>query len=183
MTGPSPFRRLSTELLVDNPWHRYRLDRYLQRDGSEGRYYYVDMAGSCGIVPLFEDGTTVLVCAHRYLFGIDIWEFPIGGMQPGDEPLEIARHELEQEAGLIARRWDALGTFAPYKGVSNERCHFFLARDLEWTQQELEPSESMTVHRMPLADARARVLDQELPDGQTLGGLMLLSRFAARHGL
>jgi ADP-ribose pyrophosphatase len=180
---PPPFRRLSREVLVDNPWHRYCLDRYVQTDGSEGRYYYVDMSGSCGIVPLFDDGTTVLVHARRYLLGVDLWEFPIGGMRPGDEPLEVARHELEEEAGLLAARWDALGSFAPYKGVSNERCHFFLARDLRWTAQRLEPSEAMTVHRMPLDEARERLFGQELPDGQSLAGLGLLDRHLARHPL
>jgi ADP-ribose pyrophosphatase len=183
MPSESPFRRLSREVLVDNRWHRYCVDRYVQADGSEGRYYYVDMAGSAGIVPLFDDGSTVLVHAHRYLLGVELWEFPIGGMQPGDDPLDVARHELEEEAGLRAARWDRLGSFAPYKGVSNERCHFFVARDLSWTAQRLEPSEAMTVHRMPLAEARERLLGQELPDGQSLGGLLLLDRFLARDRL
>lgn len=183
MPDPSPFRRLSTEVLVDNAWHRYCRDRYVQADGSEGSYYYVDMTGSCGIVPLFEDDTTVLVHAHRYLLGCQLWEFPIGGMHRGDDALGVARRELEEEAGLVARSWHALGSFAPYKGVSNERCHFFLARDLEWTAQRLEPSEAMTVHRMPLDEARHKLLDQELPDGQSLGGLLLLDRFVARGGL
>ena len=49
----SPFRRLSREVLVDNPWHRYCVDRYTLTDGGVGRYYYVDMPGSCAIVPLF----------------------------------------------------------------------------------------------------------------------------------
>ena len=35
---------------------------------------------------------------------------------------------VAEEAGLTATRWVPLGRFAPYKGVSNERCHFFLAR-------------------------------------------------------
>ncbi|MBK8978789.1 MAG: NUDIX hydrolase [Planctomycetes bacterium] len=177
----SVFRRIGREVLVENRWHRYCVDRFSQADGSEGRYYYVDMPGSCGIVPLFEDGTTVLVHCERYLLGATLWEFPIGGMADGEEPLAVARKELEEEAGLVAARWDPLGAFAPYKGVSNERCHFFLARELSWTAQRLEPSEAMTVHRMPLAEARARILDQELPDGQSLGGLALLDRFLARN--
>ncbi|MEY2981288.1 MAG: hypothetical protein RL562_1515 [Planctomycetota bacterium] len=180
MSDAAPFSRLSTEVLVHNPWHRYCRDRYVQTDGSTGDYYYVDMTGSCGVIPWFEDGTTVLVQSRRYLLGVDLFEFPIGGMQPNDDAEVVARHELEEEAGLVAGRMDLLGSFAPYKGVSNERCHFFLARDLKWTAQRLEPSESMTVHRMPLAEARDRLLDQELPDGQSLSGLMLLDRFLAR---
>ncbi|MFO1055274.1 MAG: NUDIX hydrolase [Planctomycetota bacterium] len=114
--------------------------------------------------------------------GTTLWVPSIGGMKLGEEPLTVAQKELEEEAGLVAKRWDALGCFAPYKGVSNERCHYFLARELSWTKQHLEPSEAMTVHRMPLAEARARILGQELPDGQSLGGLALLDRFLAGPG-
>ena len=107
-------------------------------------------------------------------------EFPIGGMVEGERPADAARKELREEAGLLAEDLQALGSFAPYKGVSNELTHFFLARDLTRTAQELEPSEGITVHVMPLAEARARILEQEVGDGQSLAGLMLLDRFLAR---
>ena len=177
MTGRRPFRRLSREVLVDNPWHRYCLDRYVQADASEGAYYYVAMPGSSAVIPVYADGTTAVLRQHRYLLGGDLWEFPIGGMRPGDDALTVAQEELRQEAGLTAGRWTALGAFAPYKGVSNERCHVFLARDLAAVAQELEPSEAITVHRLPLAEARRRVVDQECGDGQSLAALALLDRW------
>ena len=179
MSDARAFRTLQQEVLVDNAWHRYCRDRYVQRDGSEGSYYYVDMPGSCAVIPAFDDGTVVLVRVYRYLLGADLWEFPIGGMRAGDEPLVVAREELRQEAGLIATDWTALGTFAPYKGVSNERCHFFLARQLEQVAQDLEPSERITVHRLPIDEARCRLLYQECGDGQSMAGLMLLDRWLA----
>lgn len=182
MTKREPFERLDTEVLVDNPWHRYRLDSYVQRDGSIGRYYYVDMPGSAATIPLFEDGSTVLVEVYRYLLGTTLWEFPIGGMKEGEEPVDVAQRELEEEAGLVARKWQALGAFAPYKGASNELCHFFLAEELTWTEQRLEPSEDIRVHRMSLADARRRLVDQAIGDGQSWGGLVLLDRFRESRG-
>ena len=177
MSRPTPFRRLDTEVLVDNPWHRYCRDRYTLADGSTGDYFYVDMAGSCGIVPWFADGTTVLCEVDRYLLDATCWEFPIGGMRPGDEPLDLAQRELEEEAGLRGGRWSPLGTFAPYKGVSNERCHFFVCEEPEQTRQRLEPTENIRAHRMPWADARARLFEQELPDGQSLSGLLMFERW------
>jgi hypothetical protein len=53
MNERRPFQRLQREVPVDNAWHRYCRDRYVQTDGSEGVYYYVDMAGSCASIPLF----------------------------------------------------------------------------------------------------------------------------------
>ncbi|HHI78354.1 MAG TPA: NUDIX hydrolase [Planctomycetes bacterium] len=178
----SVFRRIHSEILVENEWHRYRRDRYLLRNGEEGEYYYIDMAGSCGIIPLFEDGSTLLLRVERYLLGRFLYEFPIGGMCPGEAPLEVARKELREEAGLLADDWTALGSFAPYKGASNEICHFFLARGLEERGQELESCENIKALRMPLAHARCLLLEQELPDGQSLAGLMLLDRWQARGG-
>jgi len=178
-SGRQPFARLSREVLVTNAWHRYCRDRYVQADGSDGVYYYVDMPGSCASIPLFDDGSTLLVRVHRYLLGCDLWEFPIGGMQPGDDPLDVARKELHEEAGLLAASWTALGRFAPYKGASNELCHFFLARQLTVEAQQLEPSERITTHRLPLAEARRLLLEQEPGDGQSMAGLSLFDRWLA----
>lgn len=177
MSDDHTFRRLDREVLVDNAWHRYCRDRYVQRDGSEGTYYYIDMPGSSAAIPVFADGTMVLVRVRRYLLGLDLWEFPIGGMKVGQEPLEVAQAELREEAGLRADLWTSLGQFAPYKGVSNERCHFFLARELREVPQELEASEAITVHRMPIAEARSTLLGQECGDGQSMAGLMLLDHW------
>lgn len=176
---PQPFARLSREVLVANPWHRYCRDRYVQADGSEGQYFYVDMAGSSATIPVFADGSTVLVHVHRYLLGCDLWEFPIGGMAPGEDPLAVAKKELAEEAGLAAGEWTKLGAFAPYKGVSNEVTHFFLARDLVERAQHLEASERITVHRLPLAEARRVLVGQPLGDGQSMAGLLLLERWLA----
>ena len=177
-----PFSRLERTVLVHNRWHRYCRDRYVRRDGSEGEYFYIDMPGSCGTVPLFDDGSTVLLRVRRYVLGCQMWEFPIGGMRDGEDPLAVAQHELQEEAGLVANDWHKLGQFAPYKGVSNEVCHFYLARGLRVTTQQLEAEEDITIHRMPLAEARRLLLADALGDGQSLVGLMLLDRaLAARE--
>ncbi|MBK6941406.1 MAG: NUDIX hydrolase [Planctomycetes bacterium] len=177
-----PFTRIATKVLVENPWHRYCVDRYVRTDGSEGEYFYVDMPGAVGIIPRFDDGTTLLCRQWRYLLGRHLWEFPIGGMKRGEDPRHAAEHELEEEAGLIASRWTYLGAFAPYKGVSTEHTYYFLAEGLTQVAQRLEPEEDITLHRMSLDDARARLLDQELCDAQSWGGLMLLDRHFARGG-
>lgn len=180
MANREPFTRLSHEVLVDNPYHRYCRDAYVQTDGSDGTYWFVDMPGSCAAIPCHDDGTTLLLRVHRYLLGRDLWEFPIGGMKAGEQALAVAKKELHEEAGVLAARWTPLGRFAPYKGVSNEVCHFFLAQQLTAVPQQLEPSERITVHRVSLAEARRLLCDQELGDGQSMAGLLLLDRWLAK---
>ena len=171
-----PFARLSREILVANAWHRYCRDEYVQTDGSTGEYFYIDMIGACAIVPQFANGDLLLIECERYLLGKTLWEFPIGGIEPGDSPLAAAQKELQQESGYTANDWVRLGGFAPYKGVSNEITHVFLARDLEPCGQDLEPSESIRVHRLPPEEAERRIYGQELPDGQTMAAWTLWQR-------
>ena len=41
----------------------------------------------------------------------------------------------------------------------------------------MEPSEEITVHRMPMDLARRRLMDQPLIDGQSVAGLALFDQF------
>ena len=137
------------------------------------------MPGACGTIPLFPDGTTVLLRVYRYLLDATLWEFPIGGMRAGEDPLHVAAKELREEAGLEAEQWQLLGSFAPYKGVSTEIDWFYLARGLRWCPPEHEPSEEIEVCRMSLAEARERLWNQPIIDAQSTTGLALLDRHLA----
>lgn len=170
---PEPFTRLSREVLVANQWHRYCRDRYVLADRTEGEYFYVDMPGSVTVIPRFADGSTALCRVHRYLLGADFWEFPTGGVQPDQDPLDIAKLELREEAGLTAAQWRPVGRFAPYKGVANEVCRVFAAEDLQQVEQDLEPSEAITVHRMGWAEAKQTLIHQPVADGHSLAALQL----------
>ena len=64
---PPPFQRISREIRVDNAWHLYCRDRYTHTAGSTGTYYYVDHRAACAAIPLFADGSTVVLRVHRYL--------------------------------------------------------------------------------------------------------------------
>jgi ADP-ribose pyrophosphatase len=147
--------------------------------GKQAGREYVEHPGAVMMIPLFDDGTTALVREYRYLLGGDYWEFPIGGMKAGETPLQVAQKELHEEAGLVAKTWIPIGRFSPYKGLSTEICHYFVAKDLSFDHQELEPSEQITVHRMPLAEARKLLVEQACGDGMSWCGLVMLDRYLA----
>jgi hypothetical protein len=71
-----------------------------------------------------------------------------------------------------------LGSFSPYKGVSNEICHFYLGEDLEHLGQRLENTEEIRVQLVPLGEVRERLLASELGDGQSLTGWLYLEKLA-----
>jgi 8-oxo-dGTP pyrophosphatase MutT (NUDIX family) len=118
-----------------------------------------------------------LARCRRYLLDTTMLEFPIGGVAVGETPLSVAVRETREEVGFQPRQMTPLGRFAPYKGVSNEVCHFFLGEDLVACGQRLEVSEEIAVELVPLAEVRELLLAEAVGDGQSLAGWLLLERY------
>ncbi|NNE44706.1 MAG: NUDIX hydrolase [Gemmatimonadetes bacterium] len=128
--------------------------------------------GAAAAVPLHEDGTVTLLRQWRHAAGGWLWEVPAGKLdKPGEDPLECAQRELREEAGLAAARWDKLGAILTTPGFCDEVIHLYLARDLSSVPQELEADEVIEVHRVPLAEALARIPTEEIRDGKSVSAL------------
>jgi len=180
--NPERWTRLSKETVFSCPYYRISHDRYRLPGGGVGDYHYVDIPGSTMIVPLLGDGTLILVAQHRYLVGKSSVEFPAGGMTPGIEPRANAEKELREEAGYVAGRWEKIGEFAPYNGVSNEMCHVFLARDLQPARAEPEPTEEFEILHLRPEEVRRKIEAGELWDGMTLASFRFFEIWWDRHG-
>jgi ADP-ribose pyrophosphatase len=169
----TPWERLEHETVFRCPYYTLERDLYRLPSGEARNYHYVHTGGSATVIPERPDGRLVLVRQYRYLMRRPSLEFPRGGMQPGDDPLVVARKELEEEAGLVAGELREIGRFAPYNGVSDETSYVFLARQLTETSSRPEETEELTVevHGVPSLQALAR--SGELLDGMTLSALYL----------
>jgi ADP-ribose pyrophosphatase len=128
--------------------------------------------GAAAAVPLHHDGTVTILRQWRHAAGGWLWEVPAGKLdRPGEDPLECARRELAEEAGLAAARWDKLGSILTTPGFCDEVIHLYLARDLTPARQDLERDEVIEVHRIPLAEALARIPTEEIRDAKSIAAL------------
>ncbi|MCW2765641.1 MAG: nudF [Nocardioides sp.] len=88
---------------------------------------------------------------------------------PGEDPLEVARRELREEAQLEAGDWTRLASTYSSPGISNELMHIYLARDLREVSRgdfALAHEEAdMTTFWAPFDDLLAAVLDERVTDG------------------
>ena len=107
----------------------------------------------------------------RYPLGdIFSWELVSGGVDDGDF-LETARKELKEEAGLVADEWEKIGHFYPLNGFVNEKCTVFLARDLQKTEQELEPTEDIQIKKESLETILDMIAKNEITDGIAISAI------------
>jgi ADP-ribose pyrophosphatase len=127
--------------------------------------------GASAVVPLQEDGTVLLIRQYRHAAGGFIYEIPAGKLDPGENPLECAERELEEETGRRAACLRHLVTFFTTPGFTDEIIHIYLATGLTLGTQHLEHDEVLEVIEMPLGQAIQRIADGTIRDGKTIIGL------------
>lgn len=172
---------LRSEQLVDGKLLKVFRDEVRLPDGTAGLREWIDHPGAAAVVPLFEDGTTLLVRQYRYAPRQAVLEVPAGKVDhDGERPEAVAARELEEETGWRAGRLVPLGAFFPCIGYSNERIHFFLAEDLVQVGQRLDGGEFLDVIAMDFEEAVARARWGDLLDMKTVVALLLAEAHRAR---
>jgi ADP-ribose pyrophosphatase len=173
---PEPWQALSSELPLVNPWYSIRRDRVRTHLGDEITYTYIDHPGAVYIVPVTSDGDIVLIEQYRYPVHAWCWEVPAGGIEAGEEPAAAAARELTEEVGAVEYRLEPVATFYANNGISNERAHVYLAKQVDIGQRRLEPTELLHVVMVPHDEALRMARAGEITDGQSALALMLCER-------
>lgn len=174
-TAPRDLREttLATEKLVEGELLTVWRDMVRTPDGSESVREYVHHPGASAVVPLFENGDTLLVRQFRYPPRRVFLEVPAGKFDDAEERAEaLAARELEEETGYRAETFTPLGAFYPTIGYSDEVIHLFLARGITKGQQQLDEGEALELIRLPFAEAARRAASGELFDMKTVVALL-----------
>jgi 8-oxo-dGTP pyrophosphatase MutT (NUDIX family) len=105
-------------------------ERVRLASGLEQVLEFVRHGGAVAIAARRDDGRLVLVRQYRHATGETLLEVPAGRLEAGEQPLEAARRELEEETGLAAERWRELARFYAAPGFCSERLVLYLAEGL-----------------------------------------------------
>ena len=169
---------LSSEQLVDGVLLSAFRDEVRLPNGDTSVREWIDHPGASAIVPVFEDGGTLLVRQFRFPPRRTFLEVPAGKLDaPDEDPVEVAARELEEETGWRADRFEKIGAAYPCIGYSNEFIHVFAAYGLTRGEQALADGEFVEVVEMPLDEAIARARGGDIKDMKTITALV----YAAAH--
>jgi ADP-ribose pyrophosphatase len=133
----------------------------------------VHHGGSAVIIPIFDDGTVVLVKQYRHPAVRYLLEAPAGTLAKGERPEAGAARELHEELGVVAARLEKLSEFFVSPGFCEEKMWVFLATELSQGPQALEDDEILEVARLPIEEALEMITSGEIQDAKTIIGLML----------
>jgi 8-oxo-dGTP pyrophosphatase MutT (NUDIX family) len=163
----------TSRVAYENPWIKVTHEEVITPRGTDGIYGVVHFKNiAIGIVPIDNEGNTWLVKQSRYSLNQYTWEIPEGGCPTGEEPINAAKRELEEEVGLQAREWQQLMTMHLSNSVTDEFCVVFVARNLFPGTQQLESTEDIEYKKLPLKEAVDMVKRGEITDGISVAALL-----------
>jgi ADP-ribose pyrophosphatase len=134
----------------------------------------VEHPGAVAVVAVDAEGYLTLVRQLREPARKKLLELPAGTAEPGEEPLETAQRELQEECGLTGGEWRELAAFWTTPGFCRERMHVFAAEGVERGAASPAEDEELELVRWRAADVGDRL--HEIEDAKTLAGLLLFLR-------
>jgi len=168
-------RTLESRQIYEGRQVNLRVDKVVLPGGRETKREVVEHPDCVAIVAIDAEDNVILVRQFRHAVARELLEIPAGGIEPGEEPLQGALRELEEEIGYVAGRMERLGGFYSSPGYSTEFLHLFLATELEPGPSRAQDDEIIEVVPIPLKQVRSLITSGELRDAKSIAGLFALS--------
>ncbi|MGF7087927.1 ADP-ribose pyrophosphatase [Kroppenstedtia sanguinis] len=153
---------------------RVELDEVRLPNGETSTRELVRHPGAVSVLAVTEEGKIVLVRQYRKPLEREILELPAGKLEPGEEPADCARRELEEETGYRATELTHLVSFYTSPGFADELLHLYEAQGV--SEGTFQPDEDEFVERVELTleEAFERVKSGEICDAKTVTALYIL---------
>lgn len=133
----------------------------------------VQHPGGAAVVVLNDKAQVCLLSQYRHVAGEWLWELPAGKIDNEEAPLQTAKRELAEEAGLEASQWTELGKIYSSPGIFKECIYLYMARITRPVPVMHEPEEIIEIHWLDINEALTWIKNGQIIDAKTIVGLHL----------
>ncbi|WP_026376226.1 ADP compounds hydrolase NudE [Aestuariibacter salexigens] len=133
--------------------------------------------GAVMIVPLLDNETMLLV--REYAAGTHSYQlgFPKGLIDPGENPLQAANRELQEEVGYAANNLTEIHQVNMAPTFFNARMNIVLATDLYEQRLEGDEPEPLDVIPWPLQDIDGLLARDDFIEARCIAALFLVHKW------
>ena len=147
------------------------------RNGIENEYYIADFPDWANIIALTPEKEIVLIKQYRHGTQKIEVEIPGGCVDPGEDPLDGAIRELEEETGYIGENPQYIGKVSPNPSFQSNYCHSILLENARpGGMQKLDDGEDIEVFTASLEDVENLIESGELSNSMVIAALYLLKK-------
>ncbi len=169
-------RTLHTERIYQGRLVGLRVDTVELPSGRKTKREIVEHGACSAIVAIDSEDNVLLVRQYRKPVEKALLEIPAGLMEPGEDTLQCARREFEEETGFSAERWEKLGFFYTSPGFCTEDMHLYLATELRPAKSAPDSDENIELVRLPLTAVSELIASGEVCDAKSIAGLLMALR-------
>jgi ADP-ribose pyrophosphatase len=149
-----------------------REDRVIEPAGHEASREIVVHPGAVCIVARPTTEEVILIRQYRHATGGELVEIPAGTLHEGEDPMECAIRELEEEAGYLAANMVERGRFWTTPGFTTEFMYLYEATNLTKTQINPDDDEVIEVDIVSRSQALQMIDDGQIQDAKSILGLL-----------
>ncbi|MBM7701645.1 NUDIX hydrolase [Metabacillus iocasae] len=138
-------------------------------NGKTSKREIVKHPGAVAVIAMTDDHKMVMVKQYRKAMDRILVEIPAGKLEQGEEPIETAKRELEEETGYTCDSLRHIISFYTSPGFADELVHLYLAEELKVmeTKAELDEDEFVDVLHLSLEEALTYIQTQQIYDAKT----------------
>jgi ADP-ribose pyrophosphatase len=167
-----PEKVLSTQQIYQGRAVNIRVDTVEKAGGKKTTREVVEHSDCVAVVALDEQGNILLVHQFRHAVDRFLLEIPAGGIDPGEEPTDSVRRELQEEIGYLPRKIGKLGGFYATPGYGTEYLHCFVATDLVAARLVAEDTDEIELVRVSPAEIPRLIASGEICDAKSIAALL-----------
>ncbi|WP_028548752.1 NUDIX hydrolase [Paenibacillus sp. UNC451MF] len=158
---------VSSEPIFQGQVISLQVDTVRLPNGEMAKREIVKHPGAVAVLALKDDRMLVVEQYRKPLEKSQI-EIPAGKLDPGEEPLEAAKRELEEETGFKAGSIKHIASFYTSPGFADEILHLYVADDLVKGEVHLDEDEFLECESITLEQAKEYIKEQRISDAKTI---------------
>ena len=143
-------------------------------NGHNAEWDYIEhRKGAAAVVAVLPNGNLLLVKQYRNALERYTLEIPAGARNSKDEPhIECAARELEEETGYSCNNLEYLISIKTTVAFCNEGIEIYVAKDLVFTKQHLDPDEFVEVEEHSVEELCQWIYEGKLQDSKTVAAIL-----------
>ena len=163
---------LSSKIAFNGEILNVRVDEIRLPGGRKSTREIIEHSDAVAVVPIDRNGNMILVRQYRRGAGKDLLEIPAGCVEPGENPEETVKRELQEEIGYLPNKITSMGGFYASPGYNTEYLYLYLATELVPAKLHAEDTDSIEVVPVPIKSITDYIKSGKICDAKSIAGIL-----------
>ncbi|MDD3995055.1 MAG: NUDIX hydrolase [Dehalococcoidales bacterium] len=163
---------LSSKIAFNGEILNVRVDEIRLPGGRKSTREIIEHSDAVAVVPIDRNGNMILVKQYRRGAGKDLLEIPAGCVEPGENPEETVKRELQEEIGYLPNKITSMGGFYASPGYNTEYLYLYLATELAPAKLHAEDTDSIEVVPVPIKSITDYIKSGKICDAKSVAGIL-----------